>query len=179
MIPDTSIAQFDPADTESAIDVVVRAVAKHSGTNPNDLPPLDEYVDGDAILRLFGGPGASTASLSEGSISFRYADTFVRMTHDGWIVVSDRTGSDAWSVTDGLPTSHHAGRPPHGSAENALDVAAAAIAEAEEHIWTVASDASEDGVVDPLWGAVERLWTVQTTLGDVSPADAPRSDPGE
>lgn len=179
MIPDTPIAQFDPADTESALDVVVRAVANHSGTDPNELPPIGDYVDGDAILRLFGGPGTSAASLAEGSLSFRYGDAFVRMTPDGWIVVSDRTGADAWSVTDGLPASRRGGAPSHGSAENALDIAAAAIAEAEEHIWAVASDSPNDEVVDPLWAAVERLWTVQTTLDDVSSVDAPQSDPSK
>lgn len=154
MALNTTMAQFDPADTDSPVTDVIRAVAKHCGTEPNALRPIEEYVAGDAILRLFGGPEMSATGLNEGSLSFRYGDVFVRMTHDGLILVSDRVEADVLSAEDSLLAGPSAGSLRHGSSEDPLDTAAAAIVEAEEHVWAVASDASDERVVESLFAAV-------------------------
>lgn len=85
----SSRASFDTATVESSLDAVFRAVADHKNVDSARLPPLEPYVDGDAILHLFGESGSFTAGITQGSLRFRYDDVFVTLTHDGWVEVTD------------------------------------------------------------------------------------------
>jgi len=168
MVSRMTVTELGSTGTDSAAVDVVRAVAKHRGTEPNELPPIDEYVDGDAICRLFGRQRTSMCGLDDGSLSFRYAGVFVRMTHDGMIVVSDPVGGDDVSVGDDLLTAHSAGYQRCDSPEEALEIATLAIDDAEECVWAVASDCPDGRLADQMYATVEQIWAVQGALRSVS-----------
>jgi len=102
--------------------------------------------------------------MQEGTLSFRYDNMFVMITHDGWIEIVDADAYRTRPAPYGLSADARAQQ----STEAALEVAEAALAEAEEHVWTAASNTSDDELVDPLWAMVEQLWSIQTRIGDVT-----------
>ena len=114
------------------------AVSSFKNTERDELRHLDEYVDAAAISRLFGGSGSSR--IKEGALSFRYDDVFVTMTDDGWVEVVDADAFHTRPGQYGLSADARARQ----STESALEAAVAALGEAEEHIWTAASDTSND-----------------------------------
>ncbi|MGM0448708.1 MAG: HalOD1 output domain-containing protein [Methanobacteriota archaeon] len=160
----SSVIRFDPKTTRSALDAVFTAVSEFKNTDAKELRRLDEFVDPDTINLLFGGPGRSTTRIKEGTLSFRYDDVFVTVTHDGWIRVVDADAFRARSPHRGVSVDTRAQQ----STEAALEAAAAAFAEAEEHVWTAASNTSDTELVDPLWAVVERLWAIQTSIDDLT-----------
>lgn len=164
MKSDTSVSRFDPASPGSGLDAVLAAVSAFRRTDTVDARGLNECIDIDAINLLFGKPGRSTTGLGEGALSFRYDDVFVTMTHDGYIRVVD---ADAF-YTGAAPDGRWSRMRSQHSRESSLNVAAAALTEAEEHIWTVANNAADGEPVDPLWTAVEQLWEVQSSITTVS-----------
>lgn len=163
MRSDASIARFEPTSRISTLNAVFNAVSSHKNMDRDELRHLDEYVDATAISRLFGGAGGSTTRVEEGALSFRYDDVFVTMTHDGWVEVVDADAFHTRPAPYGLSADARAQQSPGP----ALEAAVSALAEAEEHIWTAASDTSNDELVDPLWAVVERLWTVQSSMAEL------------
>ena len=148
----------------SALDAVFDAITAFRNTDGEDLRRLDRYIDADAINCLFGGPNSSTTRMQEGTLSFRYDNMFVMITHGGWIEIVDADAYRTRPAPYGLSADARAQQ----STEAALEVAEAALAEAEEHVWTAASNTSDDELVDPLWAMVEQLWSIQTRIGDVT-----------
>lgn len=61
---------------------VVQAVAAAAETSPEELPPLTDVVDPDALDVLFSSTGTS------GSIRFRYAGYHVTVFSDGTVTVA-------------------------------------------------------------------------------------------
>lgn len=164
MISDASVTRLDPASALSALDAVIAAASEFKDAEAKELRSLSRYIDADAINLLFGGPDSSTTRVEEGTLSFRYDDVFVTVTHDGWIEVVDADVFRTRPARYGLSADARAQQ----STEAALEVAAAALAEAEEHVWTAASNTSDDELVDPLWAVVERLWAIQTSIDDLT-----------
>lgn len=164
MGPDASITRFDPTSSMSALDAIFDAISAFRKTDGEELSRLDRYVDGDAINLLFGDPNSSTTSIEEGTLSFRYDDMFVTVTHDGWIWLVDADAYHTQPASYGISANAHAQQ----STEVALEVAEAALVEAEEHVWIAASNTPDDELVDPLWAIVERLWNIQTRISDVT-----------
>lgn len=66
---------------DSAAGAVIHAVAEYTGTPPEDLDPLTESVDSDALEALVGG-GAGT-SAGPATVSFRYVGLVVSVSADG------------------------------------------------------------------------------------------------
>lgn len=172
MNSDATVTQFDPASTLSALDAVFAAVSAFRNTDAEELRRIERYIDADAISLLFGKPESSTTRIEEGSLSFRYDDVFVTVTHDGWIEVVDADAFRTRPVHYGLPVDASARQ----STEATLEAAAAALAKAEGHIWTAASNASDDELVDPLWTAVGALWPLQASIDDLT-AQSSSTDP--
>ena len=83
--------EFDVDDTTPS-EAVVDAVAAVSGTEPEDLPPLYDSIDPDALDQLFrrrtGDPGPS-----ETVLSFALGDWNVFVSH-GRVRVCDPSGPD-------------------------------------------------------------------------------------
>jgi len=148
----------------SALDAVFDAITAFRNTDGEDLRRLDRYIDADAINCLFGGPNSSTTRMQEGTLSFRYDNMFVTITHDGWIEVVDADAYRTRPAPYGLSADARAQQ----STEAALEVAEAALAEAEEHVWTAASNTSDTELGDPLWAVVEQLWAIQTSIDDLT-----------
>lgn len=63
---------------------VVEAVAEYSGTDVLDLPPLYDSIDPDALERILPG-------MTEGNVSFVYADRRVTVDSYGAISVEEYT----------------------------------------------------------------------------------------
>jgi len=61
---------------------LVEAVAAATDRTTTDLPPLYRHIDADALDALLTGDQPSAVS-----ISFRYADTDIRMRGDGTIEI--------------------------------------------------------------------------------------------
>lgn len=171
MMSDTSITRFHPASPESGLEAVLAAVSEFKRTDATGLHPLNRCVDADAVNLLFGGPGSSTMGIEEGTLSFRYDDVFVTVTHDGFIEVVDADAFYTRPAAHSIWSDVRAQQSP----EAALNAAAAALAEAEEHIWTAASNTPDNEHVDPLWAIVERLWDVQSSLDTVSQSSSAES----
>ena len=76
----------DALDSGSLSTTVVTAVAKASGEDPTDLPPLYESIDPDALDKLLGG-GLGRSGSHDGYLTFTYADHSVTVHADGEIVV--------------------------------------------------------------------------------------------
>ena len=158
------VTRFDPTRSMSALDAVFDAITTCRNTDGEELPHLNRYINADAINCLFGGPNGSTTRIEEGTLSFRYDDMFVTITHNGWIKIVDADARRTQPVPYGLSAEARTQQ----STEAALAVAKAALAEAEEHVWTAASNASDNELVDPLWAIVEQLWSVQTQVSNVT-----------
>lgn len=73
---------------ESSISTrVVEAVAEYSGTATLDLPPLYDSIDPDALERIIPG-------MTEGEVSFVYADQHVTVDSLGTITVEEYSSPD-------------------------------------------------------------------------------------
>lgn len=78
----TRIVTDGPSAMGEELGVVVpRAVAEATDSDPLELPPLQQYVDVDALETLF-----ATGS-SEKTVSFSYEDVHVTVRSEGVIVV--------------------------------------------------------------------------------------------
>lgn len=83
--------RYDPAGGGSPTEAVVRAVAAASDLEPTSFTPLNEYVDTDALDRMFdGAEGNDGPSGRILGFTVNCWNVFVR--DDGWIRVCDPTG---------------------------------------------------------------------------------------
>jgi len=82
-------AQYGPESDRSPAEVIVDALAEAAGIDPLDLPPLYEFVDGDALDNLFEEhDGAKDA---DALLSFRVETWNVFVRADGRIRICDGT----------------------------------------------------------------------------------------
>lgn len=68
---------------------IVEATAATTGREPTDLPPLYDYVDGDALDTLLCG--GSTDRGNHVDVQFRYAGVVVTVKRDGHIAINPDT----------------------------------------------------------------------------------------
>lgn len=72
---------FDSDDRESGLSIsIVRSVAAHSNTPVEELPPLTDTIDPDALDALVD-------SMATGSVAFPYAAHVVTVAADGTVDV--------------------------------------------------------------------------------------------
>lgn len=82
-------AQYGPESDRSPAEVIIDALAEAAGVDPLELPPLYEFVDGDALDSLFEEhDGASDANAL---LSFQIANWNVFVRADGRVRVCDGT----------------------------------------------------------------------------------------
>lgn len=72
---------------ESLVMKVIRTVAVHANVEPEDLPPINNAVDTDALEDIFGPRPDSTPRRGTGTVVFRYAGYGVRVDADGTVEV--------------------------------------------------------------------------------------------
>ena len=72
---------------------VVESVAEFKEVEPTVLPPLCGVVDPDALEALFA-PTRMGTPRSEGTVEFRYAGVWVRVTPEGDVRVSQFGAAD-------------------------------------------------------------------------------------
>ncbi|NHN47128.1 hypothetical protein G9464_05880 [Halostella sp. JP-L12] len=80
--------EFDPATTDASTAVVL-AVAAAANVEPQDLDPLYEVVDPDALNHLFDDPDCVPMALS-----FEYQGYVVSVRGSFEVVVTDEAGAD-------------------------------------------------------------------------------------
>jgi hypothetical protein len=79
-------ATYDQDADRSPAETVVDALSEASGADPTELPPLYEFVDPDALDRLFDRDGSGDTVLS-----FRVHTWNVFVRDDGRVRVCDAT----------------------------------------------------------------------------------------
>ena len=80
-------SQYGPESDRSPAEVIIDALAEAAGVDPLELPPLYEFVDGDALDSLFEEhDGASDA---EALLSFRVEHWNVFVRADGRVRICD------------------------------------------------------------------------------------------
>lgn len=70
-------------DDDSLVESVLRTVAVHADKQPEELPPLNDTVDPDALATVFGRRPDGTPRLGAGWVEFDYAGYRVTVTSDG------------------------------------------------------------------------------------------------
>lgn len=78
--------EYLPHAEGSLIEAVVDAVAEAAGVDPLDLPPMYEFIDPDAVDKLFRRP--QTRKMDQ-YLSFRFDEWVVSIHADGVIRVRD------------------------------------------------------------------------------------------
>ncbi|WP_306056331.1 HalOD1 output domain-containing protein [Natronococcus wangiae] len=83
-----------------SVDVaIVRAVADRQGIEPTELPPLYEWVDPEALQRLFDAPAYGSAS--ERRFVFDYAGHTVTVEHDDELSITvDESATGPTATSD-------------------------------------------------------------------------------
>lgn len=76
-----------PTQDEWISEGVVYAVAEHTGTDPQELTPLHDVVDPDALNQLFESNG-SDGERTQGRVTFDYCECTVTVSADGSVLVS-------------------------------------------------------------------------------------------
>lgn len=94
--------QFDVDGNESPSTAIIDALAAATGIPPTELPPLYEFVDPDAIDRLFTGDRARSADTV---LSFRVERWNVFVREDGRIRICDATDETAPEPIFDRPTA--------------------------------------------------------------------------
>ncbi|QLD85296.1 hypothetical protein HWV23_05995 [Natronomonas halophila] len=98
-----AVAEFDPetqvyiinraeADLSPSYSVI-KAVSQATATAPDEMQPLYEVIDSDALDQLFAREDPHGTALSDGFARFRYEGTEVTVYADGRTTVS-RLDSD-------------------------------------------------------------------------------------
>jgi hypothetical protein len=82
-------AQYSPESGRSPAEVIIDALAEAGGIDPFELPPLYEFVDGDALNSLF--EERDGANKGDALLSFRVENWNVFIRADGRIRVCDGT----------------------------------------------------------------------------------------
>lgn len=78
---------YDTEPEKTPADAVVRALAVATGRDPMDCPPLYEYVEPDALNKLFDG--CNTETDSETLLQFTYDDWQVFVRGGGTVTVCE------------------------------------------------------------------------------------------
>jgi hypothetical protein len=76
----------DATEPDSLTVTITRALADARGDDPFELPPLNDYIDVDALSRLFHGGGTGTGT-PFGYITVHIDDHVVQVYHDGKVEV--------------------------------------------------------------------------------------------
>lgn len=84
---------------DSVAGAVIHAVAEYTGTPAEDLDPLTESVDSDALEALVGG-GTGARPAGAATVSFRYVGLIVSVSADGRLRL---TPADAGRADEPLP----------------------------------------------------------------------------
>ncbi len=70
----------------SLTEQIIRVVAESDGRSREDLEPLYEAIDPDALTALFA-PRADGSSRAVGDVSFEYADYWVTVSSEGAVEI--------------------------------------------------------------------------------------------
>ncbi|GGN95927.1 MULTISPECIES: HalOD1 output domain-containing protein [Haloarcula] len=84
---DDSTARTEWDSVADLITSLLTAVADETGTRVSDLPPLNDFVDPDAMESLLTSDRSETIQLS-----FNYTGVRVHIDSDGYLFVQQRTG---------------------------------------------------------------------------------------
>lgn len=68
-------------DADALVVAITKTIAAKRGVDPMDLPPLNDYVDVDALASLF--PTGTDSETSYGHVRFETANYEVCVYHDG------------------------------------------------------------------------------------------------
>ena len=104
--PSSETASSDPADGSASLSAdslvvdIVERLAVARGDDPLDIPPLNDYVDVDALATLFRSTADGTPTLF-GTVTFYVEDHEVRVYHDGTIFVHRPDRGAKRSTTSG------------------------------------------------------------------------------
>lgn len=66
---------------------IIRTVAVHANEEPEDLPPINDAIDTDALEAIFSPRQDGTPRRGTGMVVFRYAGYGVRVEADGTVEV--------------------------------------------------------------------------------------------
>ncbi|WP_323192583.1 HalOD1 output domain-containing protein [Halostella sp. PRR32] len=80
-------SQCDQIDCESAIHTIATTVAKATGKDPTEIPPLYNAIDVDALADLFGTNPTNPHRLPTGTVNFQYVGCAVTVFADGEVIV--------------------------------------------------------------------------------------------
>lgn len=69
------------AENQSLTVEIVETVAEETGRDPTSLPPIHDYIDTDALDRLF--ESTKTHDRRQGQIDFTYSEHVITVTVDG------------------------------------------------------------------------------------------------
>ncbi len=83
---------FDPK-TDSVSRTLVSAIATLNNADPSELAILSDFVDPEALDRLFEPRHDGTLRDTNRRVQFRYEDYIVRVQTDGTIILSHSTES--------------------------------------------------------------------------------------
>jgi hypothetical protein len=99
-----AIVEFDPEMQSYIIDrtetdispsfSVIKAVSEVTAAAPDEMEPLYDVVDSDALDRLFTRNDTHGTALSDGFVRFRYEGTEVTVHADGRTAVSRLAGDE-------------------------------------------------------------------------------------
>lgn len=78
---------YETSERSSASVFVAKQMAKYKDTSPEELTPLAEVIDADAIDTLFGGPDQREPTLNEGELTFRWENTLVTLRTDSTVEI--------------------------------------------------------------------------------------------
>ena len=73
-------------NSHSPAEVIVEAVAEAADADPLELAPMHDFIDPDAVNKLFSGTGTSTDGQY---LSFRFDEWMVSVHADGIVRVRD------------------------------------------------------------------------------------------
>jgi hypothetical protein len=83
--PETAILE-NASDVESLSEAIVLAIAQEHDERVEDLDPIGEYVDPDALDALFA-PAAGRFPPVDGTLRFRYDDYSVTVDPEGVMLI--------------------------------------------------------------------------------------------
>ncbi|WP_435156476.1 HalOD1 output domain-containing protein [Haladaptatus sp. DFWS20] len=76
-----------PNDTESVTTTIIERIHAHEDISPNDLPPLYEVIDPEALDLLFATKRDGSPRSTPGSVSFQYQDYLVTVTSENDVTI--------------------------------------------------------------------------------------------
>lgn len=80
---------YDCERRETISEAITHAACEHKSCEVNELPPLSEYADPDALNALFGEDNPSPPPIAQGTLGFQYDDLVVEITTAGTVEIQD------------------------------------------------------------------------------------------